>query len=230
MEGTDIRFPDSDYTHDHTYYGNGCPGDDNQPESYKSCSTRIVNTFDEEPQLIGVYYDFQAATAGAGGAITTDNANAPDTFCPLGWQLPYSGTGGDYYDKPKSNDFLFNTYGIADSQSGANQFRSYPFSYVFSGRLRFEVSGLKFLDTAGFLWSITIGGPGQAFRTEIWYEKVRYASAYSMTFGYALRCDFDISNLESFPWHPRSLISIMAFHFLKAHFPSVKIMSNYLKK
>ena len=45
----------------------------------------------------------------------------------------------------------------------------------------------------------------------------------------ALRCDFDISNLEIFPWHPRSLISIMAFHFLKAHFPSVKIMSNYLK-
>ena len=38
----------------------------------------------------------------------------------------------------------------------------------------------------------------------------------------------DLASLSS-PWHPRSLISIMAFHFLKAHFPSVKIMSNYLK-
>ena len=190
MAGTDISDKADDLiAHDHTYYGNGCPGDNGQPDSYKSCSTRIVNTFDGEPQLIGAYYNFQASTVGSGAAITTDNTNSPDTFCPLGWQLPYSGTDGDYYDKSKSNDFLFNTYGIADSQSGANQFRSYPFSYILSGRIRFDVSGLRFLDNAGFLWPMTIGGPGLAFRTEIWYSAVRYAdSAFGMNFGYNVRC------------------------------------------
>ena len=189
VEGTpaDLKvYIDSSLSNDHTYYGNGCSGF----KIYSSpCASSIVKDGDNEDQKIGVYYNFQASTVGSGAAITTDNTNSPDTFCPLGWQLPYSGTDGDYYDKSKSNDFLFNTYGIADSQSGANQFRSYPFSYILSGRIRFETSGLRFLDNAGFLWPITIGGPGLAFRTEIWDSVVRYAdNAFDMNFGYNVRC------------------------------------------
>ena len=76
---------------------------------------------------MGVYYNFQAATSGTGGTMTGQNSNVPDTFCPLGWQLPYSGTGGDYYDKSKSWKYL------QDNFYSEDLVMKYPLSYIGSG-------------------------------------------------------------------------------------------------
>ena len=138
VEGTNIHFPDSDYTHDHTYYGNGCPnnGGTGQSGATEACDKRILKTLDDEYQENGTYYNFQAVTDGTGSAIQTDNANVPDSFCPLGWQLPYGGTGGDYYNKPKSWEYLFVTaykYDISQMQQTTDKIRSYPHSFIMTG-------------------------------------------------------------------------------------------------
>ena len=45
-----------------------------------------------------------------------------------------------------------------------------------------------------------------AFNSEV----VTYTSD-SFASGYQIRCDFDISNLESSPWHPRKTLNILGF-------------------
>ena len=217
--------------HDRTYYGNGCPngwGSGGDGGSPTSCDIDLVLTADNENQEIGTYYDFQAVTSGTGAAIKTDNTNAPDTFCPLGWQLPYSGSGGDYYNKSRSWKYLVEeVYRLTENVG--TKIRSYPFSYIQSGYYRWYAGRLYDATNAGYIASETAYGSGHAYRVSFYATTFNSPQQTGKRDGLSIRCDFDISNLESSPWHPRSLISIMAFHFLKAHFPSVKIMSNYLK-
>ena len=40
--------------------------------------------------LVGNYYQWNAATAGTGGTITSSNASG--SVCPKGWKLPSSGS------------------------------------------------------------------------------------------------------------------------------------------
>ena len=230
MEGTDVETGniDNNKDHDHTYFGNGCPGLSTDGGSRLSCDTRIVTT-DNEDQLIGVYYNFQAATSGTGGAIKTDNTITPDTFCPLGWQMPYGGTGGNYYDKSKSWRYLLTQYNIDhDDGDGTSslKMKKYPITNARSGDYLWSNGRLYRKGQVARLWSSTLtNDENTAYWLNDWSGGLALYSAQYKQEGSAIRCDFDINNLKSSTWHPRSLISIMAFHFLKAHFPSVKIMS-----
>ena len=160
MAGTDVySYKSTDYSLDQTYYGNGC-GSGEYPEgedsSKVSCSSRFSDTLDGETQIIGAYYTFNSAASGSGGySVTTLNSNTPDTFCPLGWQLPYSGTGGDYYDQSKSWQYLFNQYGLIDDVPGRNAAMSYPLSLLRGGLFSWYDGKLYNLDGEGDFQSIT---------------------------------------------------------------------------
>lgn len=162
VEGTNIQIIDNNSTHDHTYYGNGCPNqwDSQNPDgrggSPVSCETDMINTIDNETLKIGTYYSVQAATGSTGYSYDDPDTLIPDTFCPLGWQLPYSGTGGDYYDKSKSWRYLFATYNIAEyTQANNFKIRSYPFSYTLAGRYEWNYGRLFELTRIGGYWSDT---------------------------------------------------------------------------
>ena len=191
MEGnpTDLTiYTDTDVTHNHTYIGNGCSGGDG---SITPCETRIVKTADNENQKNGTYYNFQAETDGTGGAITTDNANSSDTFCPLGWQLPYSGTDGDYYDKSRSWNKLFTDYNIAfddGTAAGATKIKSYPFSYVYSGYYNWGTGRLYSQSSSGGYWSSTVVSSTSAYNMYTWSSAVRPASTFGKAGGFAIRC------------------------------------------
>ena len=188
VAGTNINYPDSNISHDHTYYGNGCPGGDG---SITPCETRIVKTADNEDQKNGTYYNFQAGTSGAGAAVTTDNTNSPDTFCPLGWQMPYSGTGGEYYDKSRSWNKLFTDYSIAfddGTAAGATKIKSYPLSYVYSGLYLWNTGRLYLQSNSGFYWSSTVVSSTNAYSLDTWSSGVRPAYTRSKADGYAVRC------------------------------------------
>ena len=215
---------DTNVLHDHTYYGNGCHV---YSWSYTACSLRTIKTFDNEDQYIGVLFNSNSSSSGSSVSITTADTNAPDSFCPLGWQIPYSGTGGDYYDKSNSWKNLVDLYDFGYSQTGSEKIRSYPFSFIQPGEYDYGQGGIAYTEIAGDYWINTVSTTDyRSYRFTIYGDRSEPRNTAYFSHGYPVRCDFDISNLESFPWHPRSLISIMAFHFLKAHFPSVKIVSN----
>ena len=198
MAGTDISDKaDGLVAHDHTYFGNGCPGDDSQPESYESCSSKTEPTFDGETQNIGSYYNFQAATASSGVALSEANTIAPDTFCPLGWQMPYSGTGGDYYDKSRSWKVLTEEYEYGDTSSGAAGLKSYPIDYVYSGNYFWNRGRLYALNNNGYYWSSTIWNDSSAANLSTWADKVSIAASNHKALGVNIRCIFIFSVLSS---------------------------------
>ena len=178
MAGTSIvPYQDNNAEHDHTYYGNGCTGEAGDSASSKSCTSHIVQTKDGETQSIGTYYGFQASTSGAGATATDDNINISDTFCPLGWQLPYDGTGGDYYDKSKSWKYLIETaYDIETNvlnDSAVAKVASYPLSYAQSGMLNLGIARIYLLDDSGFYWSKTNNTSTAGYRLNLTLHNVR---------------------------------------------------------
>ena len=184
---------------DHTYYGRGCKngwGTDGDGGSKTPCPDsdaggRYVKTADNETQKNGTYYHFQAASTGAGGAIAADNINSSDTFCPLGWQLPYSGTGEDYYNKSRSWNYLFATYSVAfdaGTTADATKIKSYPFSYVYSGNYYWGTGRLYRQSGVGLYWSSTVVSSPDAYYLDTWSSVVRPTHTVNRASGLAVRC------------------------------------------
>ena len=192
-------YTDTNYGNDHSYYGRGCKnlwGTDGYSGSQTPCDDsdaggRYVTTADGETQKNGTYYNFQAATVGAGGAMDTDKTDSSYTFCPLGWQLPYSGTGGDYYNKSRSWNKLFTEYNIAfgdGTATDATKIKSYPFSYVYSGDYNWYTGRLYNQSNDGNYWSSTAISSADAYNLNTWSSVVRPAYTLNKAFGNALRC------------------------------------------
>ena len=188
---------------DKTYYGRGCNngwGTDGAAGSVTPCSDsdgggRYVKTADDETQKNGTYYHFQAATVGTGGAIETHKADSSDTFCPLGWQLPYSGTDGDYDDKSKSWNHLFKSYSLhigegTSTSADATKVKSYPLSYVYSGFYYWVTGRLYHQSVFGDYWSSTIVNGLDSFRLYLSSDIVRTANSFNKSIGFNLRCFF----------------------------------------
>ena len=177
-----------------TYYGNGCDngwsGED--PPAYGgsgvSCSTRIVKTLDGEDLQIGTYYSFVAANAGTGGdGSSTDNSNPPDTFCPLGWQMPYGGSGGDYYDQSRSWKYLFTRYNIQYNQQGIVKMKSFPLSYISSG-VYITNAGLYRMSDMGYFYSSTVYNYKTAYGMRVTILDHGPDTPFDVLAGVSLRC------------------------------------------
>ncbi len=194
VAGTDISsIREVNQTKDRTYYGNGCPNayDTSKPNyggSTVSCQTSIVDTVDGETQKIGTYYSFAAATSGTGGSTTSGVTNSTDTFCPLGWQLPYGGTGGDYYDKSRSWKYLLTQYNILDDGSNITVLQSYPLSYIRSGNSIAYSGILLTMGIQGFYWSISYNSLQLAFRFDFWYSGFKNNENVDKAHDQPLRC------------------------------------------
>ena len=199
-------YKDGNVNNDYSYFGNGCKnswGTDGTGGSVTPCPDsdaggRYVKTADNETQKNGTYYNFQAATVGAGGAMDTDKSDSPYTFCPLGWQLPYGGTDGDYDDKSRSWNHLFKSYGlhIGDgTATDATKVKSYPFSYVYTGTYYWLTGRLYYQSLNGYYWSSTVVNSTRAYNLGTWSSGVRPAYANHKASGYAVRCGFMVSIL-----------------------------------
>ena len=194
VAGTDIRdipgYQDANAYHDHSFYGNGCLQEDVQggvSYSYETCSTRVIGTYmNAEYQDIGVYYNYQATSAGSGASLNTDNANIPDTFCPLGWQIPYGGTGGDYYDKSRSWRFLFNKYNALTTDK---KLGSYPLDFVLSSHYGWH-AGLLFVLNGALFYTGTVNATNGAYWFVSWSFNAPGFQNDSITKsdGYPIRC------------------------------------------
>ena len=193
VAGTDVlQYLDTTINHDHSYYGNGCPnpwGDDGASGSDVSCSTRLLTTYNNtETQKNGTYYSFVAVTAGSGNwSFDVENANVPDTFCPLGWQLPYGGTGGDYYDISRSWKYLLDQYNYTLTEESQERIRSYPASYVYAGNYNWKTGRLYRFSDRSYHWSSSTLSAGSAYKMSVLpYGMMREND--SKLAGYSIRC------------------------------------------
>jgi len=214
VEDTDLKlYKDTDTSKVHSFYGLGCP----QGESPKTCNIRIVETYDNEYQEIGTYYTHPAATSGASSTISTDNTNTPDTFCPLGWQLPYSGTGGDYYDKSRSWKYLFRQYGydFGNNQQTWRDFTmKYPMSYIDSGRFNFRTAMIGSASDSGFYWSETVNHNALAYNMILRTSNISQAT-YGKNDSLALRCTSSSTARWKEHWLFQIITVAMTIHIME---------------
>ena len=96
--------------------------------------------------LVGNLYQWNAATAGTGGTIISQDAT--DSICPKGWQLPTSNNSNS-----GSFQALMNAYSIGNNSAGSAAITQsplyfHPSGYVGSGSLRYA-------GDAGGYWSST---------------------------------------------------------------------------
>ena len=130
------------------------------------------NTYDAH-FLIGNFYQWNAATAGTGGTITS--AEAKDSICPKGWQLPtsYNSNSGSFGGLVGS----LNSTTITQAPYYFN-----PSGYVLSGSLRDAGYG-------GNYWSSTAySSANVAYYLYFNSGGVLPSSSYSRYVGQSVRC------------------------------------------
>ena len=199
VEGTNINYPDKYASHDHTYFGNGCSngwGIDGNTGSEVACGTRLSPTKDGENQINGTYYNHSSATLTEVLSNIPDNHITPDSFCPLGWQLPYGGTGGDYYNKSKSMVYLQSNevYGTPFILG------RYPLSEIYGGYINFETGALFVQTITGDYYTNTSRSDSTAYRVRMGSTGVIATSdsLVGKNIGSNIRCTLGISNLKAF--------------------------------
>ncbi len=115
----------------------------------------VAKTYDPH-YLIGNYYQFNAVTAGAGGAVGDGVIEV--SICPKGWKLPM---GGDKYQDPSNNFYsLLEKYGLDRNITGSSDGKSYnvanyPLYLVRGGLINISNSSLRYAGLGGSLWSRT---------------------------------------------------------------------------
>ena len=94
--------------------------------------------------LVGNFYQWNAATAGTGGTITSQEAT--DSICPKGWRLPTSKSSGEY-------QALMAAYNITSNTDSTTRITQSPLYFHPSGNV---LSGsLWYAGNSGYYWSST---------------------------------------------------------------------------
>ena len=96
--------------------------------------------------LVGNLYQWNAATAGTGGTITSQDAT--DSICPKGWQLPTSNNSNS-----GSFQALMNAYSISGNSAGGTAITQTPLYFNPSGYV--GSGSLRYAGDAGGYWSST---------------------------------------------------------------------------
>ncbi len=130
--------------------------------------------------LVGNLYQWNAATAGTGSTITSQDAK--DSICPKGWQLPTSNNSNS-----GSFQALMSAYSItsnADSTTRITQSPLYfhPSGYVSSGSLRYA-------GDSGYYWSSTANSSTSNAYLLYFASDYVYPSTYDYRYyGFSVRC------------------------------------------
>ena len=128
--------------------------------------------------LVGNFYQWNAATAGTGGTITSQEAT--DSICPKGWRLPTSKSSGEYQALMAAYNITSNT----DSTTRITQSPLYfhPSGNVLSGSLRYAGSN-------GNYWSSTAySSTNYAYYLNFYSGYVNPSYSNNRYFGFSVRC------------------------------------------
>ena len=157
-----------------------CVNDLNDPNKtvIAPYTTPTVQNQDELAHyIVGNHYQWNAATAGSGGSITT--GDTPSSICPKGWRLPITYTlSNSYYG-------LLNAYpainlDLANNTGDVARLADAPLYFVRSGEVYPAETGLLTgPGAAGTYWSSTPSGDTQlALNLAYWATNALYPIAY----------------------------------------------------
>ena len=88
----------------------------------------------------------------------------------------------------KSWSYLFTTYGYGDNESGNENARSYPLSYVYSGTYYWSTGRLYVQTVSGTYWPSSDYTSTNSYRLRMYNTRLIKADTYNKRYGGALRC------------------------------------------
>ena len=137
------------------------------------------NTYDAH-FLIGNFYQWNAATAGTGGRITSQEAT--DSICPKGWQLPTSNNSNS-----GSFQALMSAYSISSNTAGSTAITQAPLYFNPSGDV--SSGSLRYAGYYGYYWSSTAGSSASSAYRLYFDSGLVYPSNYRSRYdGLSVRC------------------------------------------
>ena len=132
---------------------------------------------------VGNYYSWNAATAGTGGSITSEQASA--SICPTNWKLPTSNS-----TDTGSFGALMGAYGLRTdngSESNVDKVRLTPMYFIPAGYV--YTGGLDYAGNYGYYWSSTPNSDGSSAYNLSFVSGILYPSNYSGRYnGFSVRC------------------------------------------
>ena len=130
--------------------------------------------------LVGNLYQWNAATAGTGGTITSQEAT--DSICPKGWQLPTSNNSNS-----GSFQALMSAYSISSNTAGSTAITQAPLYFNPSGRV---LSGsLRSAGYNGYYWSSTaLSSASSAYNLDFDSGYVNPSTNTRRYYGQSVRC------------------------------------------
>ena len=128
--------------------------------------------------LVGNYYSYSSATKGTGNGVTAAGANASDSICPNGWQLPTSNS---------SNSGSFGKLQVAGSiGSTGSKLNEAPYYFQYGG---YVLSGnLSNAGTFGYYWSSTASDVSKAYLLQFTSSSVSPSNNLNRYLGMSVRC------------------------------------------
>ena len=130
------------------------------------------NTFTMRGSMYyGDYYNWYAATVETGKYNMGTNANASDSICPRGWQLP---TNGDETVDKSWQHLIMGTYHYytqngyyAANRAAFNKTMQLPLSVPFAGYYEWTDGALNSRGELGLYWSSTAGSAGESVHAHL---------------------------------------------------------------
>lgn len=154
--------------------------------------------------LVGNYYQFSAASAGASLENPIHNSAVQESICPKGWQLPASGRDSQgivlarnrsfyklllSYGGPEAKDYIFdeNDGPYTSLEALTSNIAVSPLSFVRSGYANIDTGSFKYLGKSGFY--LSNNALGHYVARLMFNDTDVYPSAnYSGYYGYSIRC------------------------------------------
>ena len=108
--------------------------------------------------LAGNYYQWNTATAGTGGTITS--GNAAGSICPKGWRLPTSGADGGEFQQLRV---------AGNTNNDVTKFVSAPYYFVRGGVVWSSTNPFTGAGNPGRYWSSTVATSDSAEHSYLLY-------------------------------------------------------------
>ena len=137
------------------------------------------NTYDAH-YLAGNYYSWEAATAGTGHSYASPDAQALESICPKGFELPPNAGDNSY-------NSLISAYNISSNTTGGTAMRSAPLFFVRSGYVN-PTGYLNRAGNAGNYWSSVASSSSHAYTLYFYSSHVDSSGGHSRYNGVSVRC------------------------------------------
>ena len=142
----------------------------------------------DEHQLVGNYYQWNAATAGTGALVSQKGEDATDSICPKGWQLPTLTGDTSAYNLMTQYPDIFSGLALEDNNTGTatEAATQDPLFFGYTGAV--YDGAMNLVGRRSLYWLSTLYSEAEAYVFGVTPDIATASSWRTRRYGVSLRC------------------------------------------